>query len=199
LSGTVLWWGPSSADTPPTMRWEPAEVAALEAGGGRVLDPQRVAALPVEAALAGLRAARRVVVVLPGRRCEETPGPSGLLAHLEAGGSGQRRTPESLVTGGRWSLAGRSLPVAWPTEPPGPPPGPLWRSLGPAPHLLPERLSYTQVETLLGCPQRWVLEYALGIRPASVAVLPTGNRMIGSLVHAVAEVLVGERSDPALG
>ncbi|WP_422116625.1 PD-(D/E)XK nuclease family protein [Brachybacterium sp. UNK5269] len=198
-SGTVLWWGPSSADTPPTMRWEPAEVAALEAGGGRVLDPQRVAALPVEAALAGLRAARRVVVVLPGRRCEETPGPSGLLAHLEADGSGQRRTPESLVTGGRWSLAGRSLPVTWPTEQPEPPPGPLVRSLAPAPHLLPERLSYTQVETLLGCPQRWVLEYALGIRPASVAVLPTGNRMIGSLVHAVAEVLVGERSDPALG
>lgn len=164
-----------------------------------MLDPALMASLHVDAALAGLRRARSVVVVLPGRRCEEAAGPSGLLAHLEAVAGHGRRSPESLVEGGRWSLAGRSLPVTTPPQRRPQPPQELVRHIAPAPHLLPERLSYTQAASLIACPQRWALEHALDIRPAEVAVLPTGSRMIGSLVHAVVETLVRERFDPALG
>src|SRR5699024_2137594 len=67
------------------------------------------------------------------------------------------------------------------------------RSAGDLTHLLPSRVSYSQLDTLIACPHRWVLEHALRIRPASVAALPTGPRMIGTLVHAVVETLVQER------
>jgi RecB family exonuclease len=194
--GTVLWWGPSAEDAARSHRWDPAETAALEAGGGRVLAPAQLAALQVDAALRGLRRAEEVVAVLPGRRLEETPGPSGLPAHL---GTGTRLRPEELLAEGRWSLAGRSVAVTVPAEEDGPAVPPLEHRIAPAPHLLPRRLSYTQIASLLACPHHWALEYALDVRPAEVAALPTGARMIGTLVHAVVETLVGERYDPGLG
>lgn len=194
--GTVLWWGPSAEELPAAERWDTAEAAALEAGGGRVLDPAAVASLQVDAALAGLRGARRVIAVLPGPFAEEAPGPSGLLAHLEAAAGAERLSPESLIDGGTWSLAGRTLPVTTPVEEHGDPVPPLERRIAPAPHLLPERLSYTQAASLLACPQHWALEYALDVRPAEVAALPTGARMIGTLVHAVVETLVHEHAHP---
>ena len=197
--GTVLWWGPSAADAPRVLRWDPAERRALHAGGGRVPDPAGITALEVEASLAGLRRARTVVTVLPGRRCEEAPGPSGLLAHLEADGTGDRVDPAALLHDGRWELAGRSLPVTVPAQVRPAPPEETVRRTAPAPQLLPTRLSYTQAASLLSCPHHWALEYALDIRPAEVAVLPTGHRMIGTLLHAVVETLVQQRTDPALG
>jgi hypothetical protein len=194
--GTVLWWGPSSEDAPHTQRWDAGESEALEAGGGRVLTPAQHAALQVDAALRGLRRAEEIIAVLPGRRLEEMPGPSGLLAHL---GAGAHLAPEQLIEDGRWTLAGRSLPVTAPPEMEAPGPAPLEHRIAPAPHLLPQKLSYTQIASLLACPHHWALEYALGVRPADVAVLPTGARMIGTLVHAVVETLVEERFDPGLG
>lgn len=195
-AGTVLWWGPSSDGAPNPLRWDPAEVVALEAGGGRVLAPAQVASLQVDADLRGLRRAAEIVAVLPGRRLEEVPGPSGLLAHL---GGGVRVRPEELVDGGTWSLAGRSLEVTTPPLAPEPEDPPLEHRIAPAPHLLPRTLSYTQIAALLACPHQWALQYALDVRPAGVAALPTGARMIGTLVHAVVETLVTERFDPALG
>ena len=190
-SGTVLWWGPSSDRARPAQRWDAAETAALEAGGGRVMTPTQLASLEVDAALRGLRRAGAVVAVLPGRRLEEVPGPSGLLAHL---GAGTRLRPEELIEDGRWSLAGRTLEVAAPPLAPEPEKPPLEHRIAPAPHLLPRRLSYTQIAALLACPHQWALQHALDVRPAEVAVLPTGARMIGTLVHAVVETLVHERS-----
>lgn len=202
-AGTVLWWGPAGDEVPAPVLWDGGEVDALRAGGARLIDPEQRAALHVDAALDGLRSADTVVAILPGRRLETAPDPSGLLAHLEAGqrrGSSDRRTPESLITGSAWSLAGRDLPLRLPALDRIRPPQPPERRLGVhAAHLLPTRLSFTQAETLIACPHQWVLKYALGIRPASVAVLPTGNRMIGTLVHAVVEELVRRRFDERVG
>src|SRR5699024_5746073 len=228
---TVLWWGPEAEAASPPVVWDQAESAALTAGGARLLEPEALAALQVEAGIAGMAAARTVVAVLPGRRLEEPARPSSLLARLEtAAGRSQedRLTPESLVDGGRWSLAGRSLAVRTPTEehprpdtsasrsagaltplapsrasarPPAATdadrwqearltPERLWdggrcslaarslavrppteehprpdtsasRSAGDLPHLLPSRVSYSQLDTLIACPHRWVLEHAL--------------------------------------
>src|SRR5699024_12037653 len=90
---------------------------------------------------------------------------------------GDRLTPESLVDGGRWSLPGRSLAVRTPAEEHPRPDTSASRSAGDLTHLLPSRVSYSQLDTLIACPHRWVLEHALRIRPASVAALPTGPRM----------------------
>lgn len=202
-AGTVLWWGPTGGEAPGPVLWDRSEAEALRAGGAHLIDPEQRTALHVDAALGGLRSAQKVVAILPGRRLETAPDPSGLLAHLEAGqsrGSSDRRTPQSLITDATWSLAGRSLPLRLPALQRIRPPQQPQRRLGAhAAHLLPTRLSFTQAETLIACPHQWVLKHALGIRPASVAALPTGNRMIGTLVHAVVEELVHRRFDENVG
>lgn len=196
-SGTVLWWGPEADGTSPAVLWDQGEAAALTAGGARLLEPEALAALQVEAGIAGLAGAGTVIAVLPGRRLEDADRPSSLLARLEtdAGLAEQDRlTPESLLGDDRWCLAGRSLEMRTPAEEHPSPDTSASRTTGDLTHLLPSRVSYSQLDTLIGCPHRWVLQYALGIRPASVAALPTGPRMIGTLVHAVVETLVHERN-----
>src|SRR5699024_9685082 len=80
--GTVLWWGPEAEAASPPVVWDQAESAALTAAGARLLEPEALAALQVEAGIAGMAGARTVVAVLPGRRLEEPARPSSLLARL---------------------------------------------------------------------------------------------------------------------
>lgn len=54
---------------------------------------------------------------------------------------------------------------------------------------VPERLSYSQMSTLIGCPMKWALEYHARLRLSDSQVLPTGNQMIGSLCHRIIEEL----------
>ncbi|PWH07477.1 hypothetical protein DEO23_02275 [Brachybacterium endophyticum] len=201
--GTVLWWGPAEDALPSPMLWDPDEVHTLEEFGARLLPPAQESALHVGAALRALRGARRIIAVLPGRRLETEPSPSGLLTHLESAAgrsASDRLTPGLLVEGTSWSLAGRSLSLHVPDLQDLAVPAPTISAAGHRlDHLLPDRLSFTQAQTLLECPHHWVLEYGLGIRPAQVASLPTGPRMIGTLVHAVVETLVAERVDGGLG
>src|SRR5699024_814801 len=74
--GTVLWWGPETEAASPPVVWDQAESAALTAGGARLLEPEALAALQVEAGITGMAGARTVVAVLPGRRLEEPARPS---------------------------------------------------------------------------------------------------------------------------
>ncbi|MCT1431432.1 PD-(D/E)XK nuclease family protein [Brachybacterium muris] len=203
--GTVLWWAPEGGETPTAVQWDQAEREALRSGGAHLIDPEQLAGLHVDAALRGLRTAGQVIAVLPGRRLEKSPPPSGLLAHLESarrqdGPSGaHRRSPESLITGGTWALGGVELPVRVPGLVRAEPPEHLHRQFATGVHLLPQRLSFTAAQTLVGCPLHWLLEHALGVRTADVAALPTGDRMIGTLVHAVVEQLVQQRWDDGVG
>src|SRR5699024_8958592 len=71
------------------------------------------------------------------------------------------------------------------------PPSTISRSLdGDFTHLLPEKLSFTQIEQLLSDPLGWTLERAIGIRRGFSSEVPTGNRMIGTFVHAIVEELI---------
>lgn len=201
--GTVLWWAPEGDEAPAPVLWDGTEQSALLAGGAHLIDHEQLVALHVEAALRGMYRAARVTAVLPGRRLESAPSPSGLLAHLESlAGRGEkdRTNPESLIDDdGSWALAGRSVRVRMP-ELRGPAaPADLHRRFTPNPQLLPRRLSFTSAQTLVGCPLHWMLEYALDVRPAAAAALPTGAQMIGTLVHAVVEDLVHEHWDDGLG
>ncbi|MBF0282270.1 MAG: PD-(D/E)XK nuclease family protein [Zetaproteobacteria bacterium] len=60
---------------------------------------------------------------------------------------------------------------------------------------MPEKLSYSQMSTLLGCPAKWALQYASNLRPMDSLSLPTGNQMIGTLSHRIVEELY---TDPDL-
>jgi len=53
----------------------------------------------------------------------------------------------------------------------------------------PEKLSFSQMNTMLGCPSKWVLSYHAGLRSMDSLSLPTGNTMIGSLCHKIVEDL----------
>jgi RecB family exonuclease len=53
-----------------------------------------------------------------------------------------------------------------------------------------EPLSATGLETLLGCPLRWVLHYRGGLRPGRGVDLPAGSRLLGTFAHSILEDLV---------
>lgn len=198
----VLWWGADRQDAATDVTWDEVEADALRALGARILEPAALAALETEAGLRALRGAGRIVVVRTRSRAENATAPHSLLAHLaaERAGAGEdvaevlaryQVDPRSAVGPNTWELAGsrRALSVP-PAEHPSAPPLDLTRHAGPAPHLVPMALSYSQAENLLGCRQKWTYRTGLGIRPASVASVPSGNQMIGTLVHAVVEELV---------
>ena len=63
-------------------------------------------------------------------------------------------------------------------------------------HLLPETLSFSQIDQLLSDPLGWTLERGLGLSRGFTFDIPTDNRMIGNLVHAVVEHLVQTRTTP---
>lgn len=53
----------------------------------------------------------------------------------------------------------------------------------------PEKLSFSQMNTMLGCPAKWALGYHSRLRGMDALSLPTGNQMIGSLCHKIVEDL----------
>ena len=202
----VLWWGADRQDARTGVTWDAVEIEALAGLGARVLDPAALAALETDAGLRALRGAGRVIVVRTRSREEQATAPHSLLAHLaaERAEPGEdvaavlarhRMDPRSAVGATGWELAGSRRDLSVPAlEAPPRPPQDLTRRVGPAPHLLPRSLSYSQAENLLGCRQKWTYRTGLGIRPASVASVPSGNQMIGTLVHAVVEELVTARA-----
>ncbi|MEE1651456.1 PD-(D/E)XK nuclease family protein [Brachybacterium sp. J144] len=203
VGGDVLWWGADRDDAATGIAWDTAEAEALTRLGARILPPARLAALDTDAGLRGLHGAERIVVVRTRRRAEEPTAPHALLAHLAAGRAAPGQgvadvledltfSPAETLGAEGFALAGarREVTVPAPSRI-APLPSDLTRVVAPAPHLLPARLSYSQAEDLLGCRQKWTYKNGLQIRAASVASVPTGNRMIGTLVHAVVEQLVG--------
>jgi len=77
--------------------------------------------------------------------------------------------------------------VPVPQRTPTPPPSSY--DVGPRPDLAPERLSFTQLDQLIGCSLAWVLEKKVRLRVAEAEQVPAGNRMIGSFTHKVVEEL----------
>jgi ATP-dependent helicase/nuclease subunit B len=53
----------------------------------------------------------------------------------------------------------------------------------------PSSMSYSQMNTIISCPMKWLLQYHGNLSPADVNALPTGNQMIGSLCHLIIQEL----------
>ncbi len=56
----------------------------------------------------------------------------------------------------------------------------------------PVSMSYSQMNTLIGCPFEWTLKYYAGLKPAESQSIPTGNQMIGTFCHRIVEELYSE-------
>lgn len=209
--GTVVWWGCIEPPAQHPVRWDADEVSSLVTVGARPADPEELAALETAASLRALGSARRIIAFHPRRVLGEATALHALVAHLVTSGGDSAHPRGSgsvedaiaqvtvdaaaLVDGSVWRLDGAEIPVRTPA-----PRAPvarvdLTRRAVPGTQLLPQRLSFSQVENLLGCHQKWVYGSALGLRAAFATDVPTGNRMIGTLVHAVVEDLVLERAE----
>lgn len=211
-AGTVLWWSAHNNGASARELWDPHEVAALAATGATVTPAAQHERLAQAAALRGLSRATHVCAfhaeTVGGQERHLHPA----LVHL-AGRFAQTRTdlfgetaravddvlsspalahPIPTQTQGQtWSLRDRSLDVAVVPQQIPAPPTRVSRSLsGDFTHLLPERLSFTQIDRLLRDPLSWTLRYGLNLSAGLGALVPTDNRMLGLLVHAVVEHLV---------
>jgi ATP-dependent helicase/nuclease subunit B len=188
---TVLWWGADDDGSRSPAVWDRAEAEALTARGARLLDPQDVEGLALQAQLRGLGSVTTIVAVRTARRADKAVGPHPLLEHLRPWTTPEPVPAEQLASpdGTAWHLAGRSLPLRPVAAAPRPLREDLTRTVPAGSDLLPTSLSYSQAETLIGCTLAWTFQRPFGLEQGSLAQVPTGNRMIGTLVHKVVETL----------
>src|SRR5699024_8567723 len=106
------------------------------------------------------------------------------------------RTVADLITDETWQLDDVAIPTSTDSLEQFTAPNRVSRVLdGDFRHLLPETLSFSQIDQLLSDPLGWTLERGLGLSRGFTFDIPTDNRMIGNLVHAVVEDLVQARND----
>jgi ATP-dependent helicase/nuclease subunit B len=197
----VLWWGFQSSRTPPSRRWDAHDMEALSRVGVHLPTPEEFSALEVSQTLAAASRTRHMLLVQIEQRDGERVESNPLLEALTAAQPGQadeslsdrltRLTfrPEALTdANGRWSLADRQTRlVAVPQHRPVAPPA--VHQVGPNAALVPERLSFTQLSTLLGCSLAWVLKHKSHLAVPAAASVPSDNQMLGIFAHKVVEVL----------
>ncbi|AZL06226.1 PD-(D/E)XK nuclease family protein [Brevibacterium aurantiacum] len=207
---TILWWSSHRSDGDETDIWDPEEAVALSRSGAQISSAAERERLRQAAALRGLRHATTLICFWPERiRGEETslhPVLSNLAEDIAAayperfaskgvdavlGDTSIARAVPTLLETGTWRLCGVSTTFDEVAPETTTPPSTISRSLdADFTHLLPEKLSFTQIEQLLSDPLGWTLERAIGIRHGFSSEVPTGNRMIGTFVHAIVENLV---------
>jgi ATP-dependent helicase/nuclease subunit B len=89
---------------------------------------------------------------------------------------------------GHWKLAGRSVVLE------------EMRSQAPektsSSHVIPVEvigkpasISYSQMNTMIGCPMKWVLQYHADLRLPETQIIPSGNQMIGTFCHRIVQEL----------
>lgn len=209
---TVLWWSSSRSDSNEPDLWDPVETAVLAQSGARVSTAPERERLRQAATMRGIRSAATMICFCPDRiRGEQTslhPSLARLAEDIAATRSDQfaeasvdavlshpgfNRPASTLYEGETWTLHDASTDINEVEREPFTPPKNVSRSLdGDFTHLLPERLSFTQIERLLSDPLAWTLERALGLQSGYSYDIPTDNRMIGTFAHAVVEQLVVE-------
>jgi hypothetical protein len=202
----VLWWGFQSASTRRLRRWDAHDVETLAQVGVQLPAPEELSALEVTQTVSGATRTRNLILVqIQQRDGERVPGNPLLEALVAAQPSARPEsksvadrvaaltvTPEELTDDvGRWSLAGRQAQLAPVPQHRPTAPRPVHK-VAPNPALVPKRISYTQLSTLLGCSFAWALKHKAHLRVPDAAGVPAGNQMLGIFAHKVVEVLHGE-------
>jgi RecB family exonuclease len=197
----VLWWGFQNAGTPRPRRWDTHDVDTLALVGVHLSSPEELSALEVAQTLSGATRTKNLVLVQiqqrDGERVEGNPLLEALVAaqqSVKAQTMADRLAaitvaPSDLTDStGHWCLAGRRSKLVRVRPHRVTAPLPV-HEVAPNPALLPERISYTQLSTLLGCSLAWVLKHKSHLRVPDAADVPSGNKMLGIFAHKVVEVL----------
>lgn len=197
----VLWWGFQSSRTASVRRWDAHDIEALSRVAVHLPTPEELSALEVSQTLAAAARTRNLLLVQIEQRDGERVEGNPLLEALTAAQPSQAdeslsdrlallsRRPESLTDStGHWALADRRMQLAAvPQHRPVAPPA--VHELDPNPALVPERLSFTQLSTLLGCSLAWVLKHKSHLSVPAAASVASDNQMLGLFAHKVVEVL----------
>lgn len=194
---TVVWWGctAESAGAPRTLPFTRVEREALHAAGIRIVESRlQMAEAGNSWRRAVLVATKRLVLVAPRSAGGEEVAVHPLWDELCARIGGERRILARISVDAREVLGNSSAVVGahvatTPLEALRlPEPRPAWQL--PARHRTADgRMSATSIETLLGCPLRWVLDYRAGVRNGSLVSLPKENLLYGRLGHRLIELL----------
>ncbi|MGO1889572.1 MAG: PD-(D/E)XK nuclease family protein, partial [Corynebacterium variabile] len=174
----------------------PAESAWLENAGVALPDPEMLARLTLRSELRALRRRGRVTAVLParvdGERAAEHAALTFLINDLPRKADTtfddlQKSTREVATLPDDRAHVPDTLEFCIPD--------PVSRTVTGGEHLIPTRISYSQWEKLLVHPLEWLLDRRLGIRAGGLVDVPTGNRMVGTWLHATVENIVNRRLD----
>ncbi|HEX9228861.1 MAG TPA: PD-(D/E)XK nuclease family protein [Arthrobacter sp.] len=208
---TLVWWGCQDNGQSRSRHWDDAERQALLGAGVVLPDPAALAELELSVTVNAARHCRRLLLVRAAEISGEPTKAHPVLSSLafstlptplpgapeenkkavEHAISAFSTTPADLVRDGVWRLAGRTATLT-PVQPSLSRPVPAAHELGPRPAFMPDKLSYSQLSTLIGCSMKWVLEKKGRLKVGDAQSVPTGNTMIGTLVHKVVEELFGE-------
>jgi ATP-dependent helicase/nuclease subunit B len=192
----VIWWLPVDEHRSVRELLRPAESAWLENAGVVLPDPESLPRLTLRSELRALRRRRKVTAVLPARIDGERAAEHAALTFLindlprEADTTFddlQKSTREDATLPADRAHVPDTLEFCIPD--------PVSRTVPGGQHLIPTRISYSQWEKLLVHPLEWLLDRRLGIRAGGLVDVPTGNRMVGTWLHATVENIVNRRLD----
>ena len=199
----VLWWGFAEAQSRAAVDpWRRAEREELAAAGAPLQSRDDMTALRLDAERrAFLNVVDRMLLIMPAAS-ETESGATHPVWHELANLDGLGRTivdGRGLRRGARVALGGRAWETVRTDHRPLPPPIRSWtvpaKLIGAR-----ETESATSLESLLGCPMRWVLQYGAGLRKRGLLDMTEGNRLKGSVAHEVlARFLAGPRPDDEAG
>jgi ATP-dependent helicase/nuclease subunit B len=199
----VVWWhcSASSAEVPAPPFWNKDEVAFLESSGCVLMSP---ATILLDHARAWRRpvlyAQERLLLVQPRQAFAEPEESHPIWNEITAAIAGNEASESKISIRAPQLLDGSIGKLAKPPETitvknQGLPPAKQFWTL-PARHLAPlATASPTSLETLLGCPLRWVLRYKAGIREPLIQVLLERQLLYGNFAHR----LVGDYLSESIG
>lgn len=178
----VFYWNCIDSEPARSRRFTEAEHEVLAAAGYLLEPPERIRSRTEWNLLRIVsQPERHIVACVPEQIRGTAVGPAAWLGELTASG-------EPTI-----DIAGASVERVEPSVVALPDPDPVFQVLSDSVDC-PETLSYSAMQSLLGCPAKWALGRIRELSPASNVALPTGNQMIGTLTHAIVEYIAREHA-----
>jgi ATP-dependent helicase/nuclease subunit B len=209
----VLWWhcvaGTAWRSAPEP--WRRTEVEALRAAGVNFVPTRERLAIEARSwRQAVLSAQQRLVLCMPRSALGQALAPHPIWDEIVARLGAKTPELERITVDARDWLDGNTASLPLRLDPAGsgadnvnalplPPPRHEW-SIDPALLARTERHSASSLESLVGCPLKWVLRYQAGLYRGSVGALASGPMLNGRLGHRLVEELHrgGALRDPCM-
>jgi ATP-dependent helicase/nuclease subunit B len=192
LVDTVVIWNGASSESAVAQRFTDAERESLIEAGYLLESPDAVRSRQEWNRSRALSVPQRHVIVcvpqyIRGSKVEPAPWIAELMMTLGDSVNKVDLAGSDAVI----EIAGISVPRHQPLAPDADEPRST-HHVPPGAVALPEKLSYSSIQGLIGCSMQWALSRTDALSSASNVSLPTGNQMMGTLTHAIVERIARE-------